>query len=60
MDSIKAFVPEDFSGKKISDYLIRGMGLTVTLVKKAKYGGVFLNGYSDHFPVQIFLIKEVK
>lgn len=23
-------------------------------------GGVFLNGYSDHFPVQIFLIKEVK
>lgn len=23
-------------------------------------GGVFLNGYSDHFPTQIFLIKEVK
>ncbi len=22
-------------------------------------GGVFLNGYSDHFPTQIFLIKEV-
>lgn len=23
-------------------------------------GGAFLNGYSDHFPTQIFLIKEVK
>lgn len=22
--------------------------------------GVFLNGYSDHFPVQLFLVKEVK
>ncbi|MBQ2440017.1 MAG: endonuclease/exonuclease/phosphatase family protein, partial [Muribaculaceae bacterium] len=23
-------------------------------------GGVFLNGYSDHFPTQVFLIKEIK
>lgn len=23
-------------------------------------GGVFLNGYSDHFPTQIYLVKEVK
>ncbi len=23
-------------------------------------GGVFLNGYSDHFPTEIFLVKEVK
>ena len=23
-------------------------------------GGVFLNGYSDHFPTEIFLIKERK
>ena len=22
-------------------------------------GGVFLNGFSDHFPTQIFLVKEV-
>ena len=21
-------------------------------------GGVFLNGYSDHFPTEIFLVKE--
>ena len=23
-------------------------------------GGVFLNGYSDHFPTQIYLVKEAK
>ena len=23
-------------------------------------GGAFLNGYSDHFPTQVFLIKEIK
>ena len=23
-------------------------------------GGAFLNGYSDHFPTQIYLVKEAK
>ena len=23
-------------------------------------GGVFLNGYSDHFPTMIYLVKEAK
>ena len=23
-------------------------------------GGVFLNGFSDHFPTQVFLAREVK
>ena len=23
-------------------------------------GGVFLNGYSDHFPTMIYLVKEIK
>ena len=28
--------------------------------KRTYSGGVFLNGYSDHFPTMIYLVKEVK
>ena len=38
----------DFDGARITDYLKRSVGISVTLLKKVKYGGVFINGVNVH------------
>lgn len=48
MKEIKKAVTDDFDGMKISDYLRRSMELSVTLIKKVKFGGVFINGINVH------------
>ena len=41
-------VSQNADGMKIPDFLKRELGLSVTLVKKVKYGGVFINGQNVH------------
>ena len=48
MKDITREVSYEFNGIKISDYLKRGMGLSVTLIKRVKFGGVFINGINVH------------
>lgn len=44
MKDIKSTVPPEFDGIKIVDYLKRPLSLSVSLIKKVKFGGVFING----------------
>ena len=41
---LSSVVEEKYNGMKISEYLRRGMGLSLTLVKRVKWGGVSLRG----------------
>jgi len=42
------------------DYLIQQEGKYKNTPKRTTAGGVWLDGYSDHFPVVTYLVKEVK
>ena len=42
------------------DFLKGHEGSRVGYPLRTFSGGVFLNGYSDHFPTQIFLVKKVR
>ncbi|MBR5140620.1 MAG: RluA family pseudouridine synthase [Clostridia bacterium] len=44
MRTINETVGEDFSGRLIKDFLRQKLSLSVTLIKKVKFGGVFVNG----------------
>ena len=44
MSEILETVGEDFAGKLIKDFLRQKLSLSVTLIKKVKFGGVFVNG----------------
>lgn len=44
----------------IRDYLFQQEGRYKGSPLRTHAGGVWLNGYSDHLPTQIYLIKEVK
>ncbi len=44
MSEIFETVGEEFSGKLIKDFLRQKLSLSVTLIKKVKFGGVFVNG----------------
>lgn len=46
--SITSVVSEQYDGKRISEYLRRGMGLSLTLVKRVKWGGVSIGGQVVH------------
>ncbi|MBE6537030.1 MAG: RluA family pseudouridine synthase [Ruminococcaceae bacterium] len=48
MKEMKITVTENYDGIKIVDFLKRGMSLSVSLVKKVKFGGVFINGVNVH------------
>ena len=48
MKNIIREVSAEFDGIRISDYLRRGMGLSVTLIKRVKFGGVFIGGENVH------------
>ena len=48
MKEIKRTVEDSLDGIKIVDYLKRALGLSVSLVKKVKFGGVFINGVNVH------------
>lgn len=42
------------------DYLMQTEGKYKGNTKRTTAGGVWLNGYSDHLPVLIYLLKEIK
>ena len=42
------------------DYLIQQEGKYKGSPKRTTSGGVWLDGYSDHLPVLVYLIKEQK
>ena len=42
------------------DFLIREEGQYAGYPKRTHAGGIYLNGYSDHLPVYLHLIKKVK
>jgi hypothetical protein len=42
------------------DYLFQQEGKYKGYPKRTHAGGVWLNGYSDHLPTLIYLIKEVQ
>lgn len=44
MKAINETVGEDFAGRLIKDFLRQRLSLSVTLIKKVKFGGVFVNG----------------
>lgn len=48
MKIIKSTVTQEENGMNIKDYLIKKLSLSVTLVKRVKYGGVFINGENVH------------
>ena len=48
MTSISSIVTKECDGMKLPDYLKREMKLSVTLIKKAKFGGVFINEKNVH------------
>ena len=41
-------------------YLVADEGTYKGYPKRTFAAGVFLNGYSDHFPTMIYLVKEKK
>ena len=43
----------------IRDYLMQQEGRYKGNPLRTHAGGVWLNGYSDHLPTQIYLVKEV-
>lgn len=48
MNKIQRIVDEAFDGANIASYLRLALGLSSTLVKKVKFGGVFINGVNVH------------
>ena len=48
MNRITETVDADFDGKLIKDFLRMRLGLSATLIKKVKFGGVFVNGENVH------------
>ena len=42
------------------DYLIQQEGKFKGSPKRTTSGGVWLNGFSDHFPTVVYLVKELK
>lgn len=48
MKEIKKIVEKEFDEIKIVDYLKKALMLSVSLVKKVKFGGVFINGENVH------------
>lgn len=55
-NTLKYLKPEIFS----RSYMLQTKGKYKGLPKRTYAGGVWLNGYSDHLPVIIYLIKEQK
>ena len=53
MNKLESKVTEKYSGIKIVDYLKREMQLSVSLVKKVKFGGVFINGENVHMRARV-------
>lgn len=42
------------------DYLLQTEGKYKGAPKRTTAGGTWLNGYSDHLPTQIFLVKDAR
>ena len=67
MDKLKSTVDKVFDGANIASYLKVSLGLSASLVKKVKFGGVFINGENVHMrasvhtgdTVEVFMPKEM-
>ncbi|MCD8235267.1 MAG: endonuclease/exonuclease/phosphatase family protein, partial [Prevotellaceae bacterium] len=44
----------------LKDYLIQQEGKFKGSPKRTHASGIWTNGYSDHLPTMIYLVKEVK
>ena len=44
----------------VRDYLFQPEGRSRGNPKRTHAGGVWLNGYSDHLPTIVYLVKEAK
>ena len=53
MKNITKTVTDEFNGARIYDYLRRAVSLSVTLIKKVKFGGVFINGENVHMRANV-------
>ena len=54
MKSVCQSVSDTDNGINIKDFLIKRMGFSATLVKRVKYGGVFVNGENVHMRRTLF------
>ncbi len=59
MKELKKEVKEAFDGKKITDFLKQEMTLSASLIKRVKYGGVFINGENVHMRALVHKGDEV-
>lgn len=59
MKEIKTTVAKEYDGIRIVDFLKCGMSLSVSLVKKVKFGGVFINGTNVHMRAIVHTGDEV-
>ena len=62
----KAFIEEEKDSYRLyktnifnKDFLIRDEGKYKGYPKRTHAGGIYLNGYSDHLPVYLYLIKKL-
>jgi len=62
----KAFIEEEKNSFRLyktnifnKDFLIRDEGKYKGYPKRTHAGGIYLNGYSDHLPVYLYLIKKL-
>lgn len=53
MNKIQSTVSEAFDGSSIAAYLKTSLGLSASLVKKVKFGGVFINGENVHMRASV-------
>ena len=60
MKSVCQSVSDNDNGINIKDFLIKRMGLSATLVKRVKYGGVFVNGENVHMRRTLFVGDSVE
>ncbi len=59
MKELKQTVSPDFDGKKITEYLKNALMLSASLIKKVKFGGVFINGENVHMRAVVHAGDEI-
>lgn len=59
MTEIKKLVTAAWNSRKITDYLRGELRLSVSLIKKVKFGGVFINGENVHMRALVYEGDEV-
>ena len=60
MQWLESTVADEHDGFKITEYLKHVLGLSVTLIKKVKYGGVFINGTNVHMRATVTVNDNIR